>query len=117
MTPRAASKTTSNVSSFAVPVSLPEWEELLKTGSEASGVGLCILDTDYRYVAINDTMAQMNGIEPQAHLGKSVREILGDFAELVEPQFDSIMRTGQAILNREISALLPSRTEVGHWLE
>ena len=106
MTPRAASKTTSNVSSFAVPVSLPEWEELLKTGSEASGVGLCILDTDYRYVAINDTMAQMNGIEPQAHLGKSVREILGDFAELVEPQFDSIMRAKRSKNGRVMQNLI-----------
>jgi formate hydrogenlyase transcriptional activator len=117
MTPRAENKRTSNAASFAVPVSLREWEELLETVSSASGVGLCVLDTGFRYIAINNTMAEMNGVPAQAHLGKNVREILGDFAELVEPQFVSVINTGQAVLNREISAVLPNRTEAGHWIE
>jgi len=65
------------------------------------------LDTGFRYIAINNTMARMNRVyQRQAHLGKNVREILGDFAELVEPQFVSVINTGQAVLNREISAVL-----------
>jgi formate hydrogenlyase transcriptional activator len=117
MTPRAAHKEAGTSASFAVPVSLKEWEELFRTVSSASGVGLCILDTNFRYVAINNAMAEMNGVQAQAHLGKSVREILGDFAELIEPQLTSVLNTGQAVLNREISAVLPSRTEPGHWME
>jgi formate hydrogenlyase transcriptional activator len=118
MTPRAATTATGgSSSSFTVPVSLREWEDLLKTVSRASGVGLCILDNEFRYLAINETMAEMNGVPVRAHLGKRVREILGDFAELVEPQFASVLNTGQAVLNREISALLPSRSEPGHWIE
>jgi formate hydrogenlyase transcriptional activator len=116
MTPRAATKGNSDSASFAIPVSLREWEDLLRTVSSASGVGLCVLDTDFRYLAINDTMAEMNGVPAQAHLGKSVREILNDFAELIEPQFVSVISTGQAVL-REISAVLPTRTEPGHWIE
>ena len=117
MTSRAASKTIGNAAWLAVPVSLEEWEELLRAVSNSAGVGLCILDTDFRYVAINNTMAEMNGVPVQAHLGKSVRQVLGDFAELIGPQLAAVLRTGQAVLNREISALLPSRTEAGHWLE
>jgi len=117
MTPRAGNKGTSGSASFAVPVSLTEWEELLRTVSNASGVGLCVLDTELRYVAINNTMAQMNGVAAHAHLGKSVRDVLGDFAELVEPQFAGVISTGQAVLNREISAVLPTRSEPGHWIE
>jgi formate hydrogenlyase transcriptional activator len=103
--------------SFVVPESLREWEELLRTHSRASKVGLCILDNKFRYVGINNTMAEMNGVPAQEHLGKSVREILGDFAELVEPHFTSVVNTGQAVLNREISAVLPTRKEPGHWIE
>jgi formate hydrogenlyase transcriptional activator len=117
MTPRAGNNETSDPASFAVPESLPEWEELLQTVSSASGVGLCVLDTELRYVLINNTMAAMNGVPAQAHLGKSVREVLGDFSELVEPQFAGVIGTGQAVLNREISAMLPTRTEPGHWIE
>ena len=66
---------------------LLESEQLLSAYFNASRVGLGILDTEYRYVAINITLAEMNGIPAAAHLGKSVREVLGDFAELVEQGF------------------------------
>src|ERR1700722_2981009 len=59
---------------------LTKSEQLLTAYFSASKVGLCILDTDFRYLAINDTMAEMNGISAAAHFGKSVRQMLGDFA-------------------------------------
>jgi len=53
---------------------LVESEQLLTTYFSASKVGFCILDTDFRYLAINHPMAEMNGFPAEAHLGKSVRE-------------------------------------------
>jgi PAS domain S-box-containing protein len=108
---------TANSGSFAVPESLAEWEQLLKTHSNDSGVGLGIVDPDLRFLAVNQMLAEMNGVPAEAHLGKSVREVLGDFAELVEPQFKQVFATGQPILNLETSFMLPNRTEPGHWIE
>jgi formate hydrogenlyase transcriptional activator len=96
---------------------LVESEQLLGAYFSASQVGLCILDADLRYLAINRTLAEMNGIPAEAHLGKSVREVLGDFAEVVEPQFRRVLATGQAVLNLEISFMLNNRTEPGHWIQ
>jgi PAS domain S-box-containing protein len=96
---------------------LLESEQLLTAYFRASRVGLCILDTDFRYLAINHTLAEMNGMPAAAHLGKSVREMLGDFAELIEPQFARVLATQQPILNLEISCTLQNRTELGHWIE
>ena len=96
---------------------LLESEQLLAAYFSASKVGLCILDTDLRYLAINHTLAEMNGIPAEAHLGKSVREMLGDLAELIEPQFRRVLATGQPIFDLEISSVLPTRTEPGHWIE
>ncbi len=70
---------------------LLESEQLLSAYFSASKVGLCILDADLRYLAINKTLAEMNGIPAEAHLGKSVREMLGDFAELIEPQVKRVL--------------------------
>jgi hypothetical protein len=39
-----------------------------------------------RYLAINNTLAEINRIPAQNHIGKTVREILGDFADVVEPE-------------------------------
>jgi formate hydrogenlyase transcriptional activator len=108
----------SESSGLGNPVSfeaLAESEQLLTAYFSASKVGLCILDTDFRYLAINKTLAEINGIPAEEHLGKSVREVLGDLAEVVEPQFQHVLATGQPVLNLEISSMLPTRTEAGHW--
>ena len=102
---------------FGASEALMESEQLLSAYFRASGVGLCILDPEFRYLAINQTMAEMNGIPAEAHLGKTVREMLGDFAELVEPQVKCVLETQQPILNLEISSTLPTRTEPGYWIE
>jgi formate hydrogenlyase transcriptional activator len=75
------------------------------------------LDTEFRYVAINDAMAEMNGVPARAHIGKTVSDVLGDFSELIEPELAGVISTGKAVLHREISAVLPTRSEPGHWIE
>ncbi|MFZ0817595.1 MAG: sigma 54-interacting transcriptional regulator [Candidatus Sulfotelmatobacter sp.] len=102
---------------FGDPAALLESEQLLTAYFSASKVGLCIVDHGFRYLAINNTMAEMNGIDASAHLTKSIREVLGNFAELVEPQLRRVLATAQPILNFEISCTLPTRNEPGHWME
>jgi formate hydrogenlyase transcriptional activator len=102
---------------FARPEALAEPEKLLAAYFNSSTVGLCVLDPDLRYIAINKTLAEMNGIPAPEHLGKTVREVLGDFANIIEPHFRRVLSTGEAVMNSEISGLLPTRTEVGHWIE
>ncbi len=95
---------------------LLESEPLLTTYFNASRVGLVILDTNLRFLAINHALAEMNGIPAEAHLGKSIREVLGDIAELLEPQYRRVFETRQPVLNLEVSSILPTRTEAGHWI-
>ncbi len=106
-----------SIVSFPAPEALMESEQLLTAYFKASRVGLCILDKDFRYLAVNETMAEMNGVPAAEHLGRSVRVILGDFAEVIEPEFRQVLATGQAIADLEISFMLPTRTEAGHWIE
>lgn len=96
---------------------LLESEQFLAVYLSASRVGLVILDSDLRFVAINQTLAEMNGISAEAHLGKSLREVLGDFAELIAPQYRRVLATRQPALNLEISFVLPTRTDPGHWIQ
>jgi formate hydrogenlyase transcriptional activator len=91
-------------------------EPLLTTYFSASKVGLCIWDASFRYLAINQTLAEMHNIPAAEHLGKSAREMLGDFAELIEPQYRRVFETRQPVLNLEVSSILPTRTEPGHWI-
>ena len=102
---------------FAYPDALSDSEELLAAFFASSTAGLCILDTELRYLAINGVLAGMNGLPPGDHLGKTVREMLGSVADVLEPKFRRVLSTGESILNVEVSGVLPTRTELGHWIE
>jgi formate hydrogenlyase transcriptional activator len=96
---------------------LVESEKLLTNYSPASRVGICILDADLRFLGINQTLAEMNGSPAEAHLGKSVRQVLGDYAEAVEPLLQNALATGRRLSDLEISFVLHNRAEPGHWIE
>jgi formate hydrogenlyase transcriptional activator len=102
---------------FFVPEVLMQSEQLLAAYFRASRVGLCIFDSNFRYLATNETLAQINNIPVEAHLGKTVREILGDFAEVIEPLLQRVLQTGEPIFSLELSSTLPARKELGHWIE
>jgi formate hydrogenlyase transcriptional activator len=95
---------------------LSEQEKLLATYFSSTSVGLSILDSQLRYLAINNTLAEIHGIPAPDHLGKTVREILGDFADLIEPHFHRVFSTGEPVLNLDVSALFASRTGSGQWI-
>jgi len=101
--------------SLAHPDALTEPEKLLAAYFNSSTVGLCVLDSNLRYVAINKTLGEINGVPAKDHLGKTVREVLGDFADEVERNFRQVLTTQESV-NFEVSAKLPLRSETGHWI-
>jgi PAS domain-containing protein len=54
---------------------LLQLEQLLAAFFSASKVGFCILDCEFRYLAINPTLVEIDGFPAEDHLGKSVREL------------------------------------------
>ena len=41
--------------------------------------------SELRYIRLNDALARMNGVPREAHLGRTVRELLPHHADLIEP--------------------------------
>ncbi|MGA1988012.1 MAG: PAS domain-containing protein [Candidatus Sulfotelmatobacter sp.] len=101
---------------FARPEALTEPEKLLAAYFSSSSVGLCILDTELRYLALNQALAEFHGVPVSDHLGKTLREILGDIAaDRIEPQFQRVLATREPV-NYVLSATLSAKKEVGHWI-
>ena len=65
---------------------LTDPEQLISAYLHSSTIGLCVLDSDFRYVSINSALAHINGVEEAAHLGKSLRDMLGGIADQIEAQ-------------------------------
>ena len=100
---------------FASPEALTDPEKLLAAYFSSSDVGLGIVDSDLRILAVNQTLAEINGISAADHIGKTLREILGDFADVLEPKLHRVLATREPV-NFEISSTLPTRNEPGHWI-
>lgn len=96
-------------------VASSDLEKILAAYFQASNIGFALLDSELRYLSINEALAQMNGVPVAQHLGKTTREILGDVADFLEPKLRSIFLTGEPVLNLEGAGKLPHRAEPGHW--
>jgi PAS domain S-box-containing protein len=88
---------------------------------DGAPIGLAVLSTDCRFLRLNERVAKMNGLPVARHLGRTLREILPQFADFFEALVRRIVDTGEPELNLEIegeTAAQPGlkRTWVEHWL-
>ena len=90
---------------------------LLPALFESPVMGVALLDAQFRFRAINGALAAMNGLPVSSHLGKKLRYALGSSAPKVEDLVRQVFETGEPIFNRELTAKLPGRRKVGHWVE
>jgi len=70
-------------------------------------VGLCFMDADLRFLSINERLAEINGRSVEEHLGRTVREIVPELADLVEPYHKRVIETGEPVLNVDLSVGAP----------
>ncbi len=94
-----------------------EARALLETVLAASPVGIAFVDTQLRYVRINEALAAVNGRTAAQHVGRTVREVLGDAATPLETQLRGVLTTGQPKLGVEFAAPPPNGAGgLRHWL-
>ena len=85
--------------------------EFAKIYSEAP-IGLCYLDTNLRYVHVNDWLANLNGLPAEEHIGRTIRELLPHIAEGVEKQYRHVIETGEPIIQGRVHAETPAHPGV-----
>lgn len=82
---------------------LAKQQQVFDAFFNAAPAGLCILDSEQRFVQINDTLAAINGLSTAEHLGKKIGEILPDLEPVLQPKFDRILTDGVSFINQETS--------------
>jgi PAS domain S-box-containing protein len=90
----------------------------IETIYQSAPIGLNVLDTDLRFIRINQKLAEINGFSVEEHLGKTVRELLPGLADAAERFLRPILETGESLLNVEIQGETPAQPGVKRvWLE
>lgn len=76
-------------------------------------VGLCFLDTNLRFVRINEKLAAINGASVAAHEGRALRDMLPrPLADLVEPLYQGVLDSGVPVLDHEFRSPTPTNVHV-----
>lgn len=78
---------------------------------EAAPVPTALVGADLRFQRINHTLAAFYGLAPEGVLGKTIREVVPQYADRVEPDYRRVLQTGEPIQNVEV--VVPSRTGSG----
>ncbi|GGN73202.1 hypothetical protein GCM10011579_051100 [Streptomyces albiflavescens] len=66
-----------------------------------SPIGIAILDTDLRYVAVNPALERIHGIPAKDHLGRAYREIMRDTKfEVPEAAMREVLRSGVPLVDQ-----------------
>jgi PAS domain S-box-containing protein len=84
-----------------------EAQALLDALVSAAPIGQGFLDTDFRYVRVNDALAEINGVPAIDHIGRTVREVLPAMAADIEAALEEVMATGEAIVDLQIVGETP----------
>ncbi len=78
---------------------LAEIEAVYRTAS----VGLCVVDPEFRYVRVNDRLAEMHGRPAAEHIGRTMREIIPGLADELEALVRRVLETGRPVFDVEVT--------------
>ncbi|MBD0385187.1 MAG: EAL domain-containing protein [Nostoc sp. C3-bin3] len=85
---------------------------------QSAPIGLNVLDTNLRFVRINQRLAEINGFSVEEHIGRTIRELLPNIADTAEELLRPVLETGEPLLNVEIRGETPAQPGVERvWLE
>ncbi|MFI6443250.1 SpoIIE family protein phosphatase [Kitasatospora sp. NPDC050543] len=78
---------------------------------EQSPLGIAILDGDLRYTAVNQTLADMNGVAAQDHVGRTTGETLPERAadEITAIQ-RQVLATGEPVIDVTLASPITARS-------
>jgi PAS domain S-box-containing protein len=80
-----------------------------------SPIGLCVLDTDLRYVSVNPALERIHGMPADQHIGRTVREVLS-FLEVdrIEASMRQVLESGVPLLDQFATGRTPADPDTEH---
>ncbi|HEV2621843.1 MAG TPA: PAS domain S-box protein [Frateuria sp.] len=70
---------------------------------QAAPVGIGVLDTDLRYLHVNETLARLNGKPVAAHLGRRVEELVPALGERLEALLRGVLERDEPVIGEELA--------------
>lgn len=65
---------------------------------EQAPLGMAVFDTDGRFLRINSLLADINGLTPGDHIGRTLRDLVPGVADASEAAFHQVMQSRQPVV-------------------
>ncbi len=69
---------------------------------ERAPIGLCVTDTQHRYVRINEQLSNINGKYVKEHIGRTIREVLPHISDQIETMFQNVIDSAEPARGYEV---------------
>ncbi|MDX6624777.1 MAG: hypothetical protein QOE75_2709 [Solirubrobacterales bacterium] len=89
---------------------------LLEALRAEAPVGFAFVDTDFRIVQLNQTLAEVSRFPPEEQVGKTVAEVVPEVWAQMEDTYRSVLRTGEPVLNLDVTRPRHGDSDRRHWL-
>ncbi|GEM_PF-3450068 len=70
--------------------------EILDQTLNRSPIGFALIDKNFKFIRVNEALAEINDIEANMYLGKTIKEILPQYAESIEGNVAKVLRNGES---------------------
>ncbi|MEO8395070.1 MAG: PAS domain S-box protein, partial [Chloroflexota bacterium] len=81
---------------------------LLDTFQVYAPVGLAFLDHELRYIRINYAMAELDGLTPAAHIGRTLQDVQPNMNPELFSAIQQVLETGKPLLDQELTIVKPT---------
>ncbi|MEG3863102.1 PAS domain S-box protein [Microcoleus sp. herbarium12] len=83
----------------------------------AAPASMFIFDDQLRFVQVNESLAETTGVSVTEHLGKTVREVIPEMVDTLQPILQGVLANNQPLLNIEVSGTTANQPDtIRDWL-
>jgi PAS domain S-box-containing protein len=80
-------------------------------------IGLCSIDREYRFTRINESLAEINGLPVEEHIGKTLWDVVPKLADDLVEFYRPVFERGEPVLGQEVHGQTPKSPGVERdWL-
>jgi PAS domain S-box-containing protein len=98
-------------------VELEAERALLNSLLDNAPVGFGFFDRALRYLRVNPALAEKSGLPIEAHLGRTLSEVVPAIAREFQEPIRHVLETGESIVNMEVTGESPGQAgQKRHWL-
>ncbi len=72
---------------------------------QGAPIGLALMGRDYRFLRVNEMLAEMNGLPATAHIGRSLHEVVPQLGDELAAAYRHVFETGEPLLDVELSGM------------